>query len=293
MFWSVRKLTTPPAQAGPPTDVLLGQRGRAVDFVHTVSNVALQPTGPNENCDHRFSSFHQGGSSFRSIMQVTFASTVIELVDVKCRGTFRFQPRLPRHYRRASDVYSAKLVHTPAIRLGYRISSSEGTCELSLGRVKTAWRRCRDGADVHRRETRQHRNRRPDQALVGVEIGWAQREGAATAAGGLSVQPQQQPRIASMGVSRRRACDGIGAAGGVVAQLDDPAHVEHVVEAAVPGPGQRVAQMLAAGHVDRGGAGLGREVVAVGEPADVAHVGEDAGCARPGRCHGCPSGASR
>jgi hypothetical protein len=38
----------------------------------------------------------------------------------------------------------------------------------------------------------------------------------------------------------------------VVAQLDDPGDIEHVVEAAVPGPRQPVAQMLAAGGVDRG-----------------------------------------
>ena len=35
--------------------------------------------------------------------------------------------------------------------------------------------------------------------------------------------------------------------------------------------------MLAAGGVDGGGAGPGREVAAVGEPGDVADVGEDPG----------------
>jgi hypothetical protein len=38
-----------------------------------------------------------------------------------------------------------------------------------------------------------------------------------------------------------------------------------------------MAQMLAAGGVDRGGAGPGREVVAVREPGDVPDVGEDPG----------------
>ena len=34
----------------------------------------------------------------------------------------------------------------------------------------------------------------------------------------------------------------VGPAGGVIAELDEGGHVEHVVEAAVPGPGQPVAQ---------------------------------------------------
>ena len=69
----------------------------------------------------------------------------------------------------------------------------------------------------------------------------------------------------------------VGTAGGVVAQLDDPGDVEHVVEAAVAGAREPMAQMLAAGGIDRGSASPGREVVAVGKPGDVAHVGENAG----------------
>ena len=38
-----------------------------------------------------------------------------------------------------------------------------------------------------------------------------------------------------------------------------------------------MAQMLAAGGIDRGSASPGREVVAVGKPGDVADVGENAG----------------
>ena len=69
----------------------------------------------------------------------------------------------------------------------------------------------------------------------------------------------------------------VGPACGVVAELDDAGDVEDVVEAAVPGAREPVAEMLAAGGIDRGGAGPGREVVAVGEPGDVAGVGEDPG----------------
>jgi hypothetical protein len=47
----------------------------------------------------------------------------------------------------------------------------------------------------------------------------------------------------------------VGAAGGVVAELDDAGHVQHVIDAAVAGPGQPVAVVLAAGGIDRRGAG--------------------------------------
>jgi hypothetical protein len=69
----------------------------------------------------------------------------------------------------------------------------------------------------------------------------------------------------------------VGVACGVVAQLDDPGDVDDVVEAAVPGARQPVADVLAAGGVDGGGAGPGREVVAVGEPGNIAGVGQDPG----------------
>jgi hypothetical protein len=44
----------------------------------------------------------------------------------------------------------------------------------------------------------------------------------------------------------------VGAAGGVVAELDDAGHVEHVVEAAVTAPRQPVMGVLAGGSVDGG-----------------------------------------
>jgi hypothetical protein len=67
----------------------------------------------------------------------------------------------------------------------------------------------------------------------------------------------------------------VGAAGGVVAELDDASHVEHVVDAAVPGPGQAVVGVLAGGGVDGGGAGPGGEVGPVGEAGHVTDIGED------------------
>jgi hypothetical protein len=69
----------------------------------------------------------------------------------------------------------------------------------------------------------------------------------------------------------------VGAACSVVAELDDPGDVKDMVEAAVPGAGEPVADVLAAGSIDGGGAGPGREVVPVGEPGDVSDVSEDPG----------------
>jgi hypothetical protein len=63
-----------------------------------------------------------------------------------------------------------------------------------------------------------------------------------------------------------------------VAELDDARHMQHVVEAAaVPGAGEAVVGVLAAGGVDRGGAGPGREVAAAREPGDITEVSEDPG----------------
>ncbi len=67
----------------------------------------------------------------------------------------------------------------------------------------------------------------------------------------------------------------VAGARSVGAQLHEPGHVEHVVEPPVAGSRQAVADVLAAGGVDWRGAGLGREVAAVGEAGDVADVGED------------------
>jgi hypothetical protein len=55
------------------------------------------------------------------------------------------------------------------------------------------------------------------------------------------------------------------------------AGVQHVVEPPVPGPGEPVPDLLSAGGVQRGGAGPGGEVVAVGEPGHLTHVGQDPG----------------
>jgi hypothetical protein len=69
----------------------------------------------------------------------------------------------------------------------------------------------------------------------------------------------------------------VGAAFGVVAELDDGHDVEDSVDASVAGSGEAVASMVAAGGVDRSGAVPAGEVVAVGESADVTDVAEDAG----------------
>jgi hypothetical protein len=50
-----------------------------------------------------------------------------------------------------------------------------------------------------------------------------------------------------------------------------------VVEVAVPGPGQPVADDLAAGGLQGGGAGVGGEVVLAGEPADIANLTQEGG----------------
>jgi hypothetical protein len=62
-----------------------------------------------------------------------------------------------------------------------------------------------------------------------------------------------------------------------VADLHDRGDVQHVVESPVAGPGQPVADLVAAGGVQGCGAGPGCEVVAVGEPGHVADVGKDPG----------------
>ena len=50
-----------------------------------------------------------------------------------------------------------------------------------------------------------------------------------------------------------------------------------MIELAVPGPGQPVADDLAAGGLQGGGAGVGSEVVLAGEPTDVADLAEEGG----------------
>ena len=65
---------------------------------------------------------------------------------------------------------------------------------------------------------------------------------------------------------------------GVVAELDDPRDIEHVVEAAVPRAREPVAQVLAAGGVDRGGGGSGwRSGCGLANRDDVTGVAEDTG----------------
>ena len=69
----------------------------------------------------------------------------------------------------------------------------------------------------------------------------------------------------------------VGAAFGRVAQLDGGHDVQDPVDLPVPGPGQPVADLVAGGGVDRCGAVPGREVVAVGEPGDVADLDQQPG----------------
>ena len=73
----------------------------------------------------------------------------------------------------------------------------------------------------------------------------------------------------------------VGAAFGGVAQLDDGHDVQDPVDLAVPASREPVADVVAGGGVDRGGAGPGAEVVAVGEPGDVADLDQ-----QPGRAGG-------
>jgi hypothetical protein len=62
-----------------------------------------------------------------------------------------------------------------------------------------------------------------------------------------------------------------------VADLHDRGQVQGVVEPAVAGPGQPVADDLAAGGLDRSGAGVGGEVVLGREPSDVADLAQQLG----------------
>jgi hypothetical protein len=67
----------------------------------------------------------------------------------------------------------------------------------------------------------------------------------------------------------------VGAALGVVAQLHDTGHVEHVVHPSVARPREPMPDLLAGRGVDRRGAGPGGEVVTVGEACHVHDVGQD------------------
>ena len=69
----------------------------------------------------------------------------------------------------------------------------------------------------------------------------------------------------------------VGAAFGLVPQLDYGHDVQDPVDAPVPGSGEPVAGLAAGGRVQRRGAVPGGEPVAAGEPVDVADVGEQPG----------------
>ena len=69
----------------------------------------------------------------------------------------------------------------------------------------------------------------------------------------------------------------VGAAGSGVHGLDAGGQVQGVVEGSVAGAGESVAALVAAGDLDRGGAGVAGVVVGVGEAGDVAGVAEDLG----------------
>ena len=69
----------------------------------------------------------------------------------------------------------------------------------------------------------------------------------------------------------------VGASFGVVAELDDAGHVQHVVQPPVTCPGQAVVGVFAAGGIDGRGSGPGNEIVAVREAGHVRDVGQDPG----------------
>ena len=69
----------------------------------------------------------------------------------------------------------------------------------------------------------------------------------------------------------------VGAAFGLVAELDDGHDVQDPVDPPVPGPRQPVAFLVAGGGVQGCGAVPGRELVPVGEAVDVTDVGEQPG----------------
>ena len=85
----------------------------------------------------------------------------------------------------------------------------------------------------------------------------------------------RQRRASMRGLAGGELASVVGAALGVVAELDDRGDVDDVVHPPVPGPGEPVSDLLTGGGVDGCGAGPGREPVAVGEPGDVADVGQD------------------
>src|SRR6516165_3376352 len=60
-----------------------------------------------------------------------------------------------------------------------------------------------------------------------------------------------------------------------VADLGDRGHVDRVVEPAVAAQRQPVDLPAAGGHLDRGGAVVGGEVVAAGDPEHLPHVADD------------------
>src|SRR4029079_16499802 len=92
------------------------------------------------------------------------------------------------------------------------------------------------------------------------------------------------------GLARGELASEVAAARGVEPDLVGGCDVEQVVDLAVPGPGEPVSDLLAGGGVERGGAGPGREPVAVGKPGDVADVDKDSGSndrTDPGQVHQC------
>jgi hypothetical protein len=69
----------------------------------------------------------------------------------------------------------------------------------------------------------------------------------------------------------------IGTPGGVVADLAQSSDVQGAVELAVPQAAQAVALEVPAGHLDRGGTVVGREVAGRGEAGDITDVADDQG----------------
>jgi hypothetical protein len=88
----------------------------------------------------------------------------------------------------------------------------------------------------------------------------------------------QAPSVGAHGHHGRHSAGSalvvVGAALGLVSQLDHRHGVQDPVDAAVPGAGEPVAGLAAGGRVQRRGAVPGCEPVAAGEPVDVTDVGE-------------------
>ena len=102
-----------------------------------------------------------------------------------------------------------------------------------------------------------------------------------TAVDGVRQPPFQAPQGLLGRLALGQLAPVVDLPGAGPADLHHRHHVQGVIQHAVPGPGQPVADDLAAGGFQRRGAGVGGEVILAGEPADVADLAKE-----PGRQHG-------